>query len=176
MPLTNHKRLAVLIGVLAAAGLTIVQRPTRPAGPNALSAAPDFQLADLDGRVRTLSSYHGKGVLVNFWATWCDSCKQEMPELNRLQAKFKDRGFTVLALSVDEGGRKPVLAFASRYNLDFPLVLSDRKTAEAYGVFGLPASFLIDRAGRIRSRYVGPVYGPAVENDILTLALQGDPK
>ncbi len=163
----NLLTLAALAGLVAA--VSIARRPARSADPIALAPAPDFQVADLGGQVVSLSRYKGQVVLLNFWASWCGACKYEMPDLDRLHARLKDKGFTVLALSVDEGGRKPVMSFIARYNPSFPIALSDRATAVSYGVYGLPVSYLIDRKGVLQRVYHGPIDEPAVENDILNL-------
>jgi cytochrome c biogenesis protein CcmG, thiol:disulfide interchange protein DsbE len=152
-----------------AAAVSVARKSSRPAAPLLLSPAPGFAVSDLGGTVTTLSSLKGKIVLLNFWASWCTTCKDEVPDLENLHTKLKGKGFTVLGLSVDEGGKKPVMAFVARFNPTFPVALADRKTAEAYGVFGLPVSYLIDRDGVIRKRYQGPIDAPAVENDILRL-------
>lgn len=162
----------VVIGLLAFGAIALVsvgRRSGHGDAPSIAGAAPDFQVADMAGQPVSLSKYRGQVVLLNFWASWCATCKEETPDLDKLHARMKPKGFTVLALSVDEGGMKPVMGFVARYNPSFPVALSDRATAVAYGVYGLPVSFLIDQKGVVRRVYHGPIDEPAVENDILSL-------
>lgn len=169
MSLTKSRSLVVLAGVAAVTVVAVRWQPApRPSAPAAaLGPAPDFRASDLGGQPVSLSAYKGQTILLNFWASWCDACRYETPALDRLHQRLKDKGFSVVALSVDEGGRRPVMAFVARYNPTFPVLLADRRAPAAYGVYALPASYLIDRGGAIRKRYIGPINERAVENDIL---------
>lgn len=123
---------------------------------SAAEKAADFSLKAADGKTYTLSSFKGKVVLLNFWATWCPACVEELPSLEKLSAKFKGQNFQVLSVSIDseEGA---VRDFLARQPLPFP-VLEDpkRKVAfDLYAVFGVPASFLIDKQGQLTGRYYG---------------------
>ena len=118
--------------------------------------APDFTLADLRGEPVRLSDLRGRVVLLNFWATWCMPCRDEMPSMQRLWQTYRDRGLTVLAVSTDTGGKKRVANFARRLELSFPILLdSDGQVSDRYQVSGVPASFLIDRQGRIVAHVLG---------------------
>lgn len=131
--------------------------------------APDFTLKDPSGKTVALSAERGHVVLLNFWATWCDSCKTEIPSLKNLQGRSGGR-FVVLAVSVDEDPAK-VPPFLKKYGLDFPIAYADQAGAveRAYAVRDLPTTFLIGPDGQIERRYVGPLDESAVENDILAL-------
>lgn len=135
---------------------------------DAAGPAPDFTLTSPDGKSVTLSSKKGHPVLLNFWATWCDSCKEELPALQELQTRSAGR-FELLAVSVDDDAAKVVPAFAAAHKLSFPLLYADRRTQDAYAVRMLPTTFLIAPDGTIARRYVGPLDARAVENDILSL-------
>ena len=119
--------------------------------------AKDFTLPDLDGKTHRLSDYRGKVVLVNFWATWCPPCRREMPSMERLSQRLTDQGFVVLAINQQEDPDK-IFVFTSQLKPEptFPL-LSDRNSsvANAWGVQGLPASFLVDKRGRVAYRAMG---------------------
>lgn len=119
--------------------------------------APDFSLPDLDGKTRKLSDYRGKVVLVNFWASWCPPCRHEMPSMEKLYLELKGKPFQVLACDQQEDF-DTVFAFTGQLDPapTFPLLL-DKKSAvaKAFGVPGLPTSFLIDKEGRIAYRAVG---------------------
>ena len=120
-------------------------------------AAKNFTLPDLDGKPRKLSDYRGKVVLVNFWATWCPPCRREMPSMERLSQRLKDQPFVILAINQQED---PEEVFVFTGQLDpaptFP-ILFDRtsKVANAWGVLGLPASFIVDQQGRVVYRAMG---------------------
>jgi len=131
-------------------------------------AAPDFALKDPAGRTVTLSSQRGRVVLLNFWATWCDSCREELPALDYLQSGANDR-FVLLAVSVDDDPAKVVPPFVTRHRLRVPVAYANETVMHAYGVRDLPTSFLIGPDGSIERRYVGPLDERAVQNDILTL-------
>lgn len=120
-----------------------------------ISAEQRFTLKDLNGEDvsldQTLASK--KAVLVNFWATWCPPCREEIPDLIRLQDKYGDKGFTVLGVDVGESARR-VKPFAEKNHMNYPILLdSDNAAAEAYRVVGIPTSLLIDHEGRILGEY-----------------------
>ena len=108
----------------------------------------DFTLTDITGKTWTLSSLKGKVVLVNFWATWCPPCRKEMPDLQILQDRFKEKGFVILSIS-DEDASK-VNPFISDHKYTWPILLDPgRKVNEQYHVQGIPKSFLYDRRGKL---------------------------
>jgi peroxiredoxin len=163
----------ILLAALAGGALLLLLLATAPLrqgpGVEAGQKAPDFTLARLQGGLASLSDYSGKVVLINFWATWCKDCRREMPELDALFQKLKDRGFVVLAISMDEEGRKVVAPFIEKHGPTYPILLADRPTPAAYRIYGLPTSYLLDGKGVVVRRYVGPVKPEALENDILAL-------
>ena len=118
--------------------------------------APEFALNDVNGGKVTLSEYKGKVILVNFWATFCGPCKAEMPSLNNLFLAFRNDGFIVLAISTDDS-EKPVQSFIRKKGIAFPVLLDKDQDVyfDKYGVIGLPTSFLIDRDGLIREKFLG---------------------
>ena len=138
-------------------------------GGDASGAAPDFALASPDGRTVTLSSKKGRVVLLNFWATWCDSCKEELPVLQELQRAHAQDSFDLLAVNVDDDPPKTAPPFAAAHGLTFPILYADRRAMDAYAVRLLPTTYLIAPDGTIARRYVGPLDERAVENDILRL-------
>lgn len=120
-------------------------------------AAADFTLPDMDGETFTLSSYRGKVVMLNFWATWCPPCRREMPSLERLYTKLKDQGFVVIAVNQFEDPDL-VFEFTGRLSLapTFPILFDrDSRVAEQFGVKGLPTTYLLDKDGLIRYRAIG---------------------
>jgi peroxiredoxin len=120
-------------------------------------AAPAFELEDVDGKLHRLSDYRGKVVLLNFWATWCGPCREEMPSMEALRASLQGRPFVVLAINVGEGARV-ARGFGDKMSLQFPLLLDrDTKTSKAWGARILPASFVLGPDGRIRYSYLGAI-------------------
>ncbi len=126
-------------------------RPSRP------QAAKEFSIPTIERTTFRLADYRGKVVFLNFWATWCPPCKEEMPAMERLYQRYKDKGLVVLAVSVDTEGVPLVTPFVKEYKLTFPIGL-DRKmaVAEEYGVRGLPTSFLVDKRGTLVGLALGP--------------------
>ena len=119
--------------------------------------APDFALATPDGKQNlSLASLRGKVVLLNFWATWCPPCREEMPSMERLSQEFKDQGLAVVAVDLQESP-KQVARFMKDFRLSFPAALdADGKVAARYQVRALPSTFLVDRAGRVVGQAAGP--------------------
>jgi cytochrome c-type biogenesis protein len=130
-------------------------------------AAPDVTLKTLDGKSVTLADYRGKVVLVNFWATWCDPCRIEIPELIEIQQKYADKGFTILGVAMDEEGASVVSPFVAKERFDvegkqlpmsYPILLGDDKVADKFGgLLGYPTTVLISRDGKEVKRVTGIV-------------------
>lgn len=151
-------RRTVAAGLLlfGAAGSPRAQDPSPRVGLEVGLTAPAFALPDLAGTLHTLAQYRGGVVLVTFWSTWCAPCRTEMPALQALYETYREQGFTVLAVNLNVDGRGPVEAFVSELGLTFPILLDPGKeVGRAYRVFAIPASFLLDRQGRIASRRLG---------------------
>lgn len=126
-------------------------------------ATPALELTDAGGAVHRLADYRGKAVLVNFWATWCGPCREEMPSIEALRLSLEGKPFVVLAVNVGESGRV-ARNFADKLMLDFPLLLDrDTRTAKAWGARVLPASFVVDAQGKIRYSYYGDLDWSAPE-------------
>ena len=131
--------------------------------------APQVTLTDLSGQKLDLASYKGEVVLVDFWATWCDPCRAEIPHFVQLQDKYRNQGFRVVGISMDDGPR-PVLEFYGQYRMNYPVAMGNAKIAERFGgVLGLPVSFLIGRDGRIYARHVGETETSVFESEIKEL-------
>ena len=131
--------------------------------------APEVTLTDLNGQKLDLASYKGNVVLVDFWATWCDPCRAEIPHFIELQNKYRSRGFRVVGISMDDGS-DAVRDFYAQFHMNYPVAMGNAKVAERFGgVLGLPVSFLIGRDGRIYARHVGETDAPIFENEIKQL-------
>jgi len=128
--------------------LTVV--PVQAAMPASGAPAPDFTLRSNGGKNLKLSEHRGEVVMINFWATWCGPCRQEMPELERLYQKYRKAGFVLLGISVDD---KPeaARAMARQLKVSFPVLFDDRKqVSRRYDVDAMPSTLLVDRNGVVR--------------------------
>jgi len=162
-----NKRIAIvfIVVALAAAALGVYfgawqsqsklpfARATKP------KPVPELRFNDADGRAHTLADFRGKLVLLNIWATWCEPCREEMPALDRLQAKLGGERFLVVALSVDQQGPAIARRFYAETGIKaLPLYIDPTaKAAFTVDATGLPASLLIDRQGREIGRHLGAV-------------------
>lgn len=136
---------------------------------SAYHSAPDFTLPQLDGQDLRLSSYRGKVVLLDFWASWCEPCRVETPHLIELQQKYGERGLQIIGVSMDDSP-DPARAFYQQFHMNYPVVMGTAKTGELYGgVLGLPIAFLINRDGRIYAKHIGATDRAVFEKDILSL-------
>ena len=142
----------------------------RPRVPRSADAMPDFVLTDLDGNTVHLSDFEGKAVLVNFWATWCPPCRQELPDLVDIQSEFGGERFTVLGVSLDQTGPSTVRRFAQEMNLNFPLLMGNQEVVTQYGNFrGIPTSFLLNQRHEQVKRYMGMVTKNQLSGDLNSL-------
>jgi thiol-disulfide isomerase/thioredoxin len=131
--------------------------------------APDFSLPDLSGKPLTLSSLRGKVVLLDFWATWCVPCRQEIPRFIELQNQYGDHGLQIIGVSMDDSP-DPVRDFYQQLKMNYPVVMGDAKTGEQYGgVLGLPIAFIIGRDGKIYSKHIGATSAETFEEEIVKL-------
>ena len=112
-------------------------------------SAPDFTLPALNGGKVRLKGLRGKVVFINFWATWCLPCKEEMPTMERLYQKMKGKDFTILAISIDVQGERVVRPFVEKLKLTYPILLDPKqKVAEKYRLWSLPTTYILDREGK----------------------------
>ena len=118
--------------------------------------AVDFTLPDLQGNAVGLSDLRGQVVLLNFWATWCPPCRAEMPSMQALYKDYREKGFAILAISSDAGGKGSVAPFVERLELTFPVLLDPRNVVGTrLQVLGIPTSYLLDKQGRLAGVEVG---------------------
>jgi cytochrome c biogenesis protein CcmG/thiol:disulfide interchange protein DsbE len=115
--------------------------------------APSFALKDAKGKTVRLEKYRGKVVLLDFWATWCTGCKQEIPWFVEFQKTYRPRGFAVVGVSVDEGGWKVLKSFLAEHPIPYRIALGDDSTMHSFGLTNLPDTFLIDKQGKIAAAY-----------------------
>ena len=115
--------------------------------------APDFTLPGANGAAVQLSRYQGKVVLLDFWATWCHGCKQEIPWFSEFEKTYHRQGLAVVGVSMDEDGWKAVKPFLAETRVPYRMLLGDDATAKRYGIGSLPDTFLIDRHGMVAAVY-----------------------
>jgi thiol-disulfide isomerase/thioredoxin len=148
------KRYLCLALVLLLFALPGCSRKEKPAVGGA--AAPDFTLKDLSGRDVTLSSLRGKVVLLNFWATWCPPCREEIPSMMRLNKAMEGKPFQMLAVSEDAGGKDAVTGYFKESKASLPALLdTDQAVGGRYGLTGVPETFVIGKNGVILKKVVG---------------------
>lgn len=125
--------------------------------------APDFTLPNLEGETVRLSSLKGSGVFINFWGSWCEPCKREMPHMEEQYQKMKDEGIEILAVNIAES-QLVASSFSERLKLTFPILLDrDRAVMNRYGVTFLPSSFFIDKNGKVVAHHVGELNEGMIE-------------
>jgi len=165
--------LTLVAGVILIGGLLTGKGPVRfftdllpggsASGAMVNQPAPSWTTMTPDGREMSSLEFGGKVVLLNFWATWCPPCREEIPDLKQIQQEFANRGFTVVGLSVDREARK-VQNFLEGTPLNYPVGIVGPSISQAYGVSSIPATFLIDQSGKVVFQTVG--YSPSEMNRI----------
>ena len=151
----------VAIAAMLIGGKYLAQRGERSGtitagGPKPGTAAPDFALQSLDGKTVHLSDFRGKAVLLNFWATWCEPCKLEMPWFAELQNQYGPQGLAVVGVAMDDAGPDKIAKFAKDVGVNYPVLLGKESVGDAYGGLEyLPTSFYIDRDGKVVQRVFG---------------------
>lgn len=141
-----------------------------PQGSTASRRAPDFALRDLRGGVVHLNDLRGKVVIVNFFATWCSPCRQEVPEFIHLRKKFYDDGLEIVGISLDMEGAAVLNPFVRHFRIPYPLLIGTRDVVTDYGgIEGVPTSFVVDRKGFIVKRIIGLVPRRTLEETIKEL-------
>lgn len=148
--------IVVLIG--GAFYVSTKQAPEQARPVAAGSVAPDFQLEDTEGNKVSLASQRGKVVLVNFWATWCPPCKEEMPSMERLNEVMGRDDFVILAINVEKNGRTAVAEFLNKTPYTFPILYDDKEVVQdLYGVFKFPETFIVRKDGVVDKKIIGSI-------------------
>ncbi|MGH7871024.1 MAG: TlpA family protein disulfide reductase [Candidatus Binatia bacterium] len=169
LDLANCRPLASMLISLALAGVTftvaesdlsaaqLMQQASPTAGPAVGRSASAFNLQTLDGKSATLETFRGKPLVLNFFASWCDPCREEMPLINDVASAAAKEGYNVLGIAVEDT-RAAVTEFSKEAKLVFPIALDLNNTVKrSYRIFGPPATFFIDGQGIIRDMVLGPV-------------------
>ena len=161
---THLRKNGLLYFLIVVAGIVLVLRMQYPVfskmqiaeGTEIGEKAPSFKLRNLHGNLEGLDDYKDKVVVLNFWATWCAPCLEEMPTFEKLYRRYRSQGLTVLAVSLDKGNSEKVKKFTDANNFTFPVLLDSKGIAETrYPSFTIPFTYVIDKKGRIAARVDG---------------------
>jgi thiol-disulfide isomerase/thioredoxin len=165
-------RRALRLLPLAAALLVAASGSSGAISPAADPKLPSFSLSTLSGSAFSRDALSDKVVLVDFWATWCKPCLDEIPHWNALQARYGGRGLTVLGITVESGAPSEIKASVEKHKIRYQIVIGDVDIVKGFGgITGFPTTFLVDRHGFIRKKYAGqyPSKHAEIERDIQTL-------
>ena len=176
----SRKRVAFALSMLAFVAATgcSPERTVKAAvkDPKTRKAAPEFTLMDANGKPAKLSDYKGKVVLLNFWATWCGPCKIEIPWFKEFETTYKNQGFAVLGVAMDDEGWETVKPYIQRQQVNYRVLGGTDAVSMLYGdVESLPTTFVIDRSGKIASIHIGLVSKSDYSEEIQQLLHQGSP-
>ncbi len=160
--------LLAMVAVAAAELFTFRTRRDSKVPPG--TTAPGFALQDTDGRRVSLEGLKGRVVAVNFWATWCGPCREEIPDLAKIYSANRSKCFEMLGVAEESGARDEVVAVARKLGVNYPVLLDDEgKAGDAFKIPGYPRTFLIDVDGRIRKVFEGAVEREQFEEALLPL-------
>jgi thiol-disulfide isomerase/thioredoxin len=139
---------------------------TEGSGKRLVERVPEFQLADREGKMRSLADWQGKSLIVNFWATWCAPCRREIPLLQQIANDHREEGFEVIGIAVDF--RDKVLAYADEMKIEYPLLIGEQEALDAAAAFGIesigfPFTVFTDAQGRIVAAHMGELHAPEAE-------------
>ena len=173
-PVRNLKRLGwavFLAGAIFALAFTSFRPLFRAPEAKALDAsrAPSWELKDPDGKSVSSSDFDGKVVLLNFWATWCPPCREEIPSLVELQKKYGGQGLVVVGVSLDEHRLPKVRRFIEEMGINYPIVLGNVMMMQDFGGSGVPTTFVIDRSGKIVAKHSGFTSKETFEKELMPL-------
>ncbi|MBD3669545.1 MAG: TlpA family protein disulfide reductase [Gammaproteobacteria bacterium] len=169
MSKTKSTLIIILLAAVAAVGGFLAQQGLQQKPDN---YRPDFSLPDTEGKMRNIAEWDGKVILLNFWASWCPPCREELPDFVRLYEDYKDKGFMVVGVGIDK--RQDLVDFMNSMGVEYPVMVSETegiRIAQAYGnkIGALPYSVIIDREGRIVESHISLLTYEDVEQSIKPL-------
>ena len=135
-----------------------------------IKTAPYFILSDLNGKMVSIKDFNGKVLILNFWATWCFPCREEIPNFQDLYAQYKSKGLEIIGISLDEGGSDVLKTFVKDYRISYPILIGNEEVTNVYGgIRGIPTTFVINRKGDIIKKYIGYTDKETFEQDVKPL-------
>ncbi len=130
--------------------------PVPPIKKEVIELAPDFTLKDLSGRNISLSNFEGKVIILDFWASWCPPCREEIPHFIELYNQYKEKGLEIVGVALDAKGIDVVQPFSEGMGINYTVLIGNRAVTDLYGgIFSIPTTYVIDREGGIRKKYIG---------------------
>jgi len=161
--MASHRQLLYVLNVVAITTALWAAVPAEARMPAVGSPAPDFTLRSSSGKNLKLSEFRGQVVMINFWATWCAPCREELPHLNRLHQQYRRAGFVLLGVNIDDNP-KAAQAMATHVKLGFPVLFdTDKQVSKRYDVDAMPSTLIIDRDGKVQ--YVHRGYRSGTEKE-----------
>ena len=163
----------IILGGLALviAGLVLIKPPVEPkkaispkVAPQEITAvnktgfkiAPEFSLKDVNGAEKKLSDFKGKVLIIDFWATWCPPCRQEIPHFVSLYSQYKDQGLEIIGISLDQNSERVLPDFIKNNSINYTILTGNEEVTDLYGgIAAIPTTFIIDKDGNIRKKYIG---------------------
>jgi peroxiredoxin len=158
---------AMVVALMLVFAFKLARHPSQTPGAAQSKTAPDFTLQSLEGKTVRLSDYRGKPVVLNFWATWCEPCKVEMPWFVDLQRQYGPAGVQFLGVAMDDASTKDIAAFAESMKVNYPILIGKDSVGDDYGgVQFLPETFYIDRTGKVVDKAFGLKGRGEIEDNI----------
>lgn len=151
----NFTKPVILLLLACLAAASMILPPKLEAAPRPGQPAPNFKVITTSGQPVSLDNYRGHVLVVDFFATWCQPCRQSIPHLMEMNRKYGKQGLQVLGLSADEDGERAVKAFANEYHINYPLALAGDDATVDFGVRSVPVMFVIDKKGAVAEVYRG---------------------
>ncbi|MDH5405631.1 MAG: TlpA family protein disulfide reductase [Candidatus Aminicenantes bacterium] len=154
--MVKNKSLIPIILLLLGVALFSLSGFGKIKGQSSSSPAPDFALPDLEGKTVKLSDFKGNVIILDFWATWCPPCVQEIPHFIELYEQYKENGFQMIGIAIQSGSATNVKQFVEKHGINYPILMGNKEITREYGgINAIPTTFVIDRQGRIVEKYIG---------------------